>query len=55
LHPWDGITEANYELGPKTKGTRTDIKELDESAKYSFPAKALNPESALLVCSVICS
>jgi hydrogenase large subunit len=36
LHPWDGITEANYELGPKTKGTRTDIKELDESAKYSW-------------------
>ncbi len=36
LHPWDGITEANYELGAKTKGTRTDIKELDESAKYSW-------------------
>lgn len=36
LHPWDGITEPNYELGAKTKGTRTDIKELDESAKYSW-------------------
>ncbi|CAB5507550.1 Uptake hydrogenase large subunit (EC 1.12.99.6) [uncultured Gammaproteobacteria bacterium] len=36
LHPWDGITEPNYELGSKTKGTRTDIKELDESAKYSW-------------------
>ncbi len=36
LHPWDGITEPNYELGSKTKGTRTDIKEIDESAKYSW-------------------
>jgi len=36
LHPWDGITEAKYELGPNTKGTRTDIKELDEAAKYSW-------------------
>jgi len=36
LHPWDGITEPNYELGSKTKGTKTDIKELDESAKYSW-------------------
>ncbi len=36
LHPWDGITEPNYELGPKTKGTRTNIKELDEEAKYSW-------------------
>jgi len=36
LHPWDGITEPKYELGPNTKGTRTNIKELDESAKYSW-------------------
>jgi hydrogenase large subunit len=36
LHPWDGITEANYELGAKAKGTKTDIKEIDESAKYSW-------------------
>ncbi|MDY7559655.1 nickel-dependent hydrogenase large subunit [Pseudomonas sp. CCC3.2] len=36
LHPWDGITEANYELGAKTKGTRTAIEEVDESAKYSW-------------------
>lgn len=36
LHPWDGITEANYELGPNTKGTRTNIEELDEDAKYSW-------------------
>ena len=36
LHPWDGITEPNYELGPKTKGTSTNIEELDEEAKYSW-------------------
>ena len=36
LHPWDGITEANFELGKNTKGTKTNIEQLDESAKYSF-------------------
>jgi hydrogenase large subunit len=36
LHPWDGITVPNFELGPNTKGTKTDIKEVDETAKYSF-------------------
>ncbi|WP_456408163.1 nickel-dependent hydrogenase large subunit [Thiolapillus sp.] len=36
LHPWDGITEPNYELGPNTKGTRTNIEQLDEAAKYSW-------------------
>jgi hydrogenase large subunit len=36
LHPWDGITEARYELGPLAKGTRTNIIELDEAAKYSW-------------------
>ncbi|MET0029089.1 MAG: nickel-dependent hydrogenase large subunit [Candidatus Thiodiazotropha sp.] len=36
LHPWDGITEPNYQLGPNTKGSRTDIQEIDESAKYSW-------------------
>ncbi|MBP2228488.1 hydrogenase large subunit [Azospirillum agricola] len=36
LHPWDGVTEAKFELGPNTKGSRTDIKELDEAAKYSW-------------------
>lgn len=36
LHPWDGVTEAHYELGAKTKGTRTNIEEIDESAKYSW-------------------
>lgn len=36
LHPWDGVTEPNYVLGDKTKGTRTHIQEIDESAKYSW-------------------
>ncbi|MCG8429046.1 MAG: nickel-dependent hydrogenase large subunit [Chromatiales bacterium] len=36
LHPWDGVTEPNYELGPNTKGTRTHIEEIDENAKYSW-------------------
>jgi hydrogenase large subunit len=36
LHPWDGITEPNFVLGPNTKGSKTDIQEVDEGAKYSF-------------------
>jgi len=36
LHPWEGITAPKYELGPKTIGTRTNIQQLDESAKYSW-------------------
>ncbi len=36
LHPWDGVTEANFELGANTKGTKTNIQEIDEGAKYSF-------------------
>ena len=36
LHPWDGITEPNFELGPNAKGTKTNIEQLDEGAKYSF-------------------
>ncbi len=36
LHPWDGITEPHFELGPNAKGTKTNIEELDEGAKYSF-------------------
>ncbi|MFO0737236.1 MAG: nickel-dependent hydrogenase large subunit [Labilithrix sp.] len=36
LHPWDGVTEPNFTLGPKTKGTKTKIEALDEDAKYSF-------------------
>lgn len=36
LHPWDGVTEPNFELGPNLKGTRTNIQEIDEGAKYSW-------------------
>lgn len=36
LHPWDGVTEPKFELGPNTKGTRTNIEELDEAHKYSW-------------------
>ena len=36
LHPFDGTTEPAFAIGPNTKGTRTDIKELDENAKYSW-------------------
>ncbi|KAB2846534.1 MAG: nickel-dependent hydrogenase large subunit, partial [Hyphomicrobiaceae bacterium] len=36
LHPWDGVTEPNYVLGPKTKGTKTNIQQIDESGKYSW-------------------
>ena len=36
LHPFDGVTDPNFVLGGATKGSRTDIKELDESAKYSW-------------------
>ena len=36
LHPWDGVTEPNYVLGPNAKGTSTNIEALDEAAKYSW-------------------
>jgi hydrogenase large subunit len=36
LHPLDGITEPNFQLGPGTKGSRTKIEAVDESAKYSW-------------------
>jgi hydrogenase large subunit len=36
LHPFDGVTDPNFVLGKDTKGTRTDVKEFDESAKYSW-------------------
>ncbi len=36
LHPWDGVTEPNYELGANLKGTRTNIEEIDENGKYSW-------------------
>jgi len=36
LHPFDGVTDPNFVIGKDTKGSRTDIKEIDESAKYSW-------------------
>ncbi len=36
LHPWDGVTEPNYVLGPNAKGTKTRIEAVDEGAKYSW-------------------
>ena len=36
LHPFDGVTDPNFVLGPGTKGTRTNIENIDESAKYSW-------------------
>ena len=36
LHPWDGVTEPNYVLGPKSKGSKTNIEALDEEGKYSW-------------------
>ncbi|RVT83236.1 nickel-dependent hydrogenase large subunit [Rhodobacteraceae bacterium CCMM004] len=36
LHPWDGETTPHFELGPNLKGTPTNIKEIDENAKYSW-------------------
>jgi hydrogenase large subunit len=36
LHPWDGVTEPDFTLGPKTQGTKTHIKSLDEEGKYSW-------------------
>jgi hydrogenase large subunit len=36
LHPWDGVTDPNYVLGPNAKGTSTNIEAVDEAAKYSW-------------------
>ncbi len=36
LHPWDGVTEPHFELGPNAKGTKTNIENLDEGGKYSW-------------------
>ncbi|MFZ5558990.1 MAG: nickel-dependent hydrogenase large subunit [Pseudomonadota bacterium] len=36
LHPFEGVTEPDFVLGKGTKGTRTAIDQLDESAKYSW-------------------
>jgi hydrogenase large subunit len=36
LHPWDGETAPQFELGPNAKGTKTNIEALDEGGKYSW-------------------
>lgn len=36
LHPFDGVTEPNFVLGKDTKGTKTNIQNVDEGAKYSW-------------------
>jgi len=36
LHPFDGVTDPDFVLGPNTKGTKTDIVNIDEGAKYSW-------------------
>jgi hydrogenase large subunit len=36
LHPWDGVTEPHYALGPNAKGSATKIDAVDEGAKYSW-------------------
>ena len=33
LHPWDGVTEPNFVLGPNTKGTKTNIEAAREIAR----------------------
>lgn len=36
LHPWDGVTVPNFELGKGTEGTKTDIKWLGKESRYSW-------------------
>jgi hydrogenase large subunit len=36
LHPFDGVTQPHYALGSKAKGSKTNIQQIDESAKYSW-------------------
>ena len=36
LHPYNGETNPKFELGAGVKGTKTNIENLDESAKYSW-------------------
>ncbi len=36
LHPWDGVTQPNFQLGPNAKGSKTNIEQIDENAKYSW-------------------
>ena len=36
LHPFEGVTEPHFALGPGSKGDKKKIEALDESAKYSW-------------------
>ena len=36
LHPWDGVTDPDFQLGAGTKGSKTNIEQIDENAKYSW-------------------
>jgi hydrogenase large subunit len=36
LHPWDGVTEAKFQLGPKAVMNANRLEQLDEAAKYSW-------------------
>ncbi|MEJ2454060.1 MAG: nickel-dependent hydrogenase large subunit [Candidatus Thiodiazotropha sp.] len=36
LHPWDGVTQPHFQLGPNAKGSKTNIEQIDENAKYSW-------------------
>jgi hydrogenase large subunit len=36
LHPWDGVTDPHFELGPNSKGSKTNIESIDENARYSW-------------------
>jgi len=36
LHPWEGVTEPNFQLGPNAKGSKTNIEAIDEGGKYSW-------------------
>jgi hydrogenase large subunit len=35
-HPWDGVTEPKFEIGANTVGSKTNIEQIDEAAKYSW-------------------
>jgi hydrogenase large subunit len=36
LHPFDGVTEPNFQLGANLKGSKTNIEQIDEAGKYSW-------------------
>ena len=36
LHPYEGVTNPNFDPGPNIKGSRTAIDQVDEKAKYSW-------------------